>query len=63
MPWANICSIVGEKRHFRRQKIIKLGLKGYNQAQIAAKLRISLSTVKRDFSEIRKTCRVKEYEN
>ena len=63
MPYENICSIVGEKRHFRRQKVIKLGLKGWTQLQIAAKLGISLSTVKREFYAIRKTCRIKESNN
>jgi DNA-binding NarL/FixJ family response regulator len=60
MPYDNICSIINEKRHFRRQKVIKLGLKGCTQLQIAAKLGTSLSTVKRDFDAIRKTCRIKE---
>jgi AraC-like DNA-binding protein len=63
MPYENICSIVGEKRHFRRQKVIKLGLKGWTQLQIAAKLGISLSTVKREFYAIRKTCRIRESNN
>ena len=63
MPYENICSIVGEKRHFRRQKVIKLGLKGWTQLQIAAKLGISLSTVKREIYAIRKTCRIRESNN
>ena len=60
MPYDNICSIIGEKRHFRRQIIIKLGLKGCTQLQIASELGLSLSTVKREFYTIRKTCRIKE---
>ena len=60
MPYDNICSIIGEKRHFRRQIIIKLGLKGCTQLQIASELGLSLSTVKREVYTIRKTCRIKE---
>ena len=60
MPYDNICSIIGEKRHFRRQIIIKLGLKGCTQLQMASNLGISLSTVKREVYTIRKTCRIKE---
>lgn len=59
-PYDKICSIIDDKRHFRRQKIIKLGLKGHTQLQIAEKLGISLSTVKREFYAIRKTCTIKE---
>lgn len=63
MPYENICSVVDDKRHFRRQKVIKLGLKGYTQAQIAINLGISLSTVKREFYAIRKTCKIKEVQH
>lgn len=63
MPYDNICSIIGEKRHFRRQIIIKLGLKGCTQLQMASNLGISLSTVKREVYTIRKTCRIKESTN
>ena len=63
MPEANLVSIAGELRHYRRKKVLELGLKGMNQAQIAAELGISLSTVKRTFYTIRKTCRIKESKN
>ncbi len=63
MPYENICSVVGDKHHFRRQKVIELGLKGCTQLQIAENLGISLSTVKREFNAIRKTCRIKELNN
>ena len=63
MPYDNICSIIGEKRHFRRKIIIKLGLKGCTQSQIASELGLSLSTVKREFHTIRKNCRIKESTN
>jgi DNA-directed RNA polymerase specialized sigma24 family protein len=63
MPEDNLVSIAGELRHYRRKKVLELGLKGMNQAQIAAELGISLSTVKRTFYTIRKTCRIKELNN
>jgi DNA-directed RNA polymerase specialized sigma24 family protein len=59
MPEANLVSIAGELRHYRRKKVLELGLKGMNQVEIAAELGISLSTVKRTFYTIRKTCRIK----
>lgn len=59
MPEANLVSIAGELRHYRRKKVLELGLKGMNQVEIAVELGISLSTVKRTFYTIRKTCRIK----
>jgi len=43
--------------------ILKLGQSGLNQAQIAVKLDISLSTVKREIYAIRKSCSVKELDD
>ena len=63
MPEANLGSIAGDLRHYRCKKVLELGLKGMNQAEIAAELCISLSTVKRTFYTIRKTCRIKESKN
>jgi transposase len=63
MPEANLGSIAGDLRHYRCKKVLELGLKGMNQAEIAAELCISLSTVKRTFYTIRKTCSIKESKN
>ena len=63
MPKTNLVSIAGELRHYRCKKVLELGLKGMNQAQIAAELGTSLSTVKRTFYTIRETCRIKELNN
>ncbi len=60
MPEFNLATIAGEWRHHRRKKVLELGLKGMNQPEIAVELGISLSTVKRTFYAIRKTCRIKE---
>jgi DNA-directed RNA polymerase specialized sigma24 family protein len=43
--------------------ILKLGQSGLNQAQIAVKLGISLSTIKREIYAIRKSCRIKELDD
>jgi len=60
VPWAHIHTIIGDKKHWRRRKIIELVTKGFTQIQIAQKIGLSYSTVKREIYEIRKTCRVKE---
>jgi len=60
IPWAKIHSLTGDKSHWRRIKIIELASKGLTQIQIAQKIGYSISTIKREISEIRKTCRVKE---
>ena len=58
-PWAKIHSLTGDKFHWRRRKIIELASKGLTQVQIAQKIGWSLSTVKREIYQIRKTCVVK----
>ena len=60
MPDGNLATITGELHHYRRLMILELGQNGLNQAQIAVKLGISLSTVKREICAIRKSCRNKE---
>ena len=60
VPWAKIHSLTRDKAHWRRRKILELASKGLTQAQIARKIGWSYSTVKREFHEIRKGCRVKE---
>jgi len=60
VPWSKIHSLTGDKAHWRRRKILELASKGLTQAQIARKIGWSYSTVKREFYEIRKSCRVKE---
>jgi DNA-binding NarL/FixJ family response regulator len=60
VPWAKIHSLIEDKSHWRRRKIIDLASKGFTQAQIARKIGWSYSTVKREIYEIRKTCQVKE---
>ena len=60
LPDGNLATITGELHHYRRLMILKLGQSGLNQAQIAVKLDISLSTVKREIYAIRKSCRIKE---
>ena len=59
----NLATITGELHHYRRLMILKLGQSGLNQAQIAVKLDISLSTVKREIYAIRKSCSVKELDD
>ena len=63
IPWAKIHSLTGEKAHWRRRKVLELASKGLTQVQIARKTGWSYSTVKREFHEIRKTCRIKENSN
>jgi len=58
-PWAKIHSLTGDKSHWRRRIIIELTSKGFTQVQIAQKIGYSLSTVKREIYQIRKTCVVK----
>ena len=58
-PWAKIHSLTGDKSHWRRRIIIELVSKGLTQVQIAQKIGWSLSTVKREIYQIRKTCVVK----
>ena len=60
VPFAKIHSLVEDKAHWRRRKIIELASKGLTQAQIARKIGWSYSTVKREIAQIRKTCRVVE---
>jgi DNA-directed RNA polymerase specialized sigma24 family protein len=60
MPDGNLATITGELHHYRRLMILKLGQSGLNQAQIAVKLDISLSTVKREIYAIRKSCRIRK---
>ena len=60
IPWSKIHSLTGDKSHWRRRKIIELASKGLTQVQIAQKIGWSYSTVKREISEIRKTCKIKE---
>ena len=60
MPDGNLATITGELHHYRRLMILKLGQSGLNQAQIAVKLNISLSTVKREICAIRKSCRIRK---
>lgn len=60
VSWAHIHTITGDKKHWRRRKIIDLVSKGFTQIQIAQKIGMSYSTVKREIQEIRKTCRIKE---
>jgi len=59
-PWAKIHSLTGDKSHWRRRIIIELASKGLTQVQIAQKIGWSLSTVKREIYQIRKSCRIKE---
>ena len=63
IPWSKIHSLTGDKSHWRRRKIIELASKGLTQVQIAQKIGWSYSTVKREIYEIRKTCKIKEYES
>ena len=63
MPDGNFARITGELHHYRRLMILKLGQSGLNQAQIAVELGISLSTVKREISTIRKSCRIRELDD
>jgi DNA-binding NarL/FixJ family response regulator len=63
MPDGNLATITGELHHYRRLMILKLGQSGLNQSQIAVKLDISLSTVKREICAIRKSCRIKELDD
>ena len=63
VPWSNVHSLTKAKSHGRRQKIIELASKGFTQSQIARKIGWSYSTVKREIYEIRKTCKIKEYES
>jgi len=60
MSDGNLATITGELHHYRRLMILKLGQSGLNQAQIAVKLGISLSTVKREIYAIRKSCRIRK---
>ena len=60
VPFARIHSLVEDKAHWRRRKIIELASKGLNQAQIARKIGWSYSTVKREIAQIKKTCKIKE---
>ena len=60
VPFAKIHSLVEDKVHWRRRKIIELASKGLTQAQIARKIGWSYSTVKREIAQIRKTCKIKE---
>ena len=60
MPDGNLATITGELHHYRRLMILELGQRGLNQAQIAVKLGISLSTVKREICAIRKSCRIRK---
>ena len=60
MPDGNLATITGELHHYRRLMILELGQNGLNQAQIAVKLDISLSTVKREIYAIRKSCRIRK---
>ena len=63
IPYAKIHSLTKDKTFWRRQKILELTSKGLTQAQIAKKIGWSYSTVKREIYEIRKTCRIKEYQH
>ena len=60
VPFAKIHSLVGDKAHWRRRKIIELASEGLTQAQIARKIGWSYSTVKREIAQIRKNCKIKE---
>ena len=60
VPWAKIHSLTGDKAHWRRRRILELVSKGLTQAQIARKIGWSYSTVKREISVLRKTCKIKE---
>ena len=62
VPFAKIHSMTGDKKHWRRRKILELASKGLNQYQISEKLGWSYSTVKREICAIRQTCKIKEKE-
>lgn len=63
VPSNKILTLAGDKKHWRRKKIIQLSLKGLTQNQIAQKLGFCLSTVEKDIRAIRNNCRIKEVKN
>jgi len=46
-------SLIKDKVNCRRKIVYKLCLKGLKQSEIAKKLRVSLSTIEKDFRAIR----------